>query len=311
MSPPDLAVIIVTWNVRALVLDALRSLLDDVAGSGLTTRVIVVDSASADGTVAAIRESFPQVDVIASEDNPGFAGGNNRGLRELGFGSAEPAQLPRAVYLLNPDTITQPGATRTLFDALCADPRVGVVGARLAFGDGTFQHSAFGFPGLRQVWAEFFPTPGRLIEGRFNGRYPRDLFDGSEPFPVDFVLGATFMLRREVIEQTGLFDEHFFMYCEEIDWQWRIRQAGWDICCVPTARVTHLGGQSTGQVRPQSVVNLWSSRLRLYAKHYPRWKVAAARWLIVRGMRAKIADEPDPALRSAYQQVIDLTVDQL
>ena len=79
---------------------------------------------------------------------------------------------------------------------------------------GSFQHGAFIFPGLRQIYTEFFWTPGRFIEGQFNGRYPRSYYAGSEPFEVDFTLGATMMLRREVILQTGGFDEDFFMYCE-------------------------------------------------------------------------------------------------
>lgn len=305
----DLAVIIVTWNVRALTLEALRSLYDDLAASGLEANVYVVDSASSDSTVEAVRAAFPQARVIASADNLGFARANNLGLREIGFGRAA-AELPKAVYLLNPDTITQPGATRALYDALLNDARVGVVGARLAYGDESFQHSGFAFPGLRQLWTEFFPTPGRLIEGRFNGRYPRRLYDGAQPFEVDFVLGATMMLRSAVIEQTGMFDEAFFMYCEEIDWQWRIRQAGWSIRCVPAARVIHLGGASAEQIRPQSIVNLWTSRLRLYRQHYPAWKWWLARGLVAAGMRVKMAqagkvktDERD-ALLAAYRTVL-------
>lgn len=305
----DLSVVIVTWNVRALVLDALRSLYADLQTSGLSSEVWVVDCASSDGTAAAVADAFPQVRLTASAENLGFAGGNNTALRQIGFGdpTADPATLPKAVYLLNPDTITQPGATRALYEALFAAPRVGLVGAQLAYADGSFQHGAFGFPGLRQLWIEFFPTPGRLIEGGFNGRYLRELYAAGKPFPVDFVLGATMMLRREVIQQTGMFDESFFMYCEEIDWAWRIHKAGWDVQTVPAARVTHLAGKSTAQVRPQSVINLWTSRLHLYDKVYPRWKAWAARRLIAAGMARKLRAETDPAVRAAYRTIIQLT----
>jgi hypothetical protein len=290
MNAPDIAVIIVTWNVCELVQDALRTLYDDLQTGGLRAQVIVVDSASSDGTVQAVRDNFPQTRVIASETNLGFAGGNNAGMQLLGFGddSTPPQTLPRAVYLLNPDTLTQPGATRTLYDALFAAPDRGVTGARLTYGDGSFQHSAFMFPGLRQLWVEFFPTPGRFIEGTFNGRYPRELYDGQQPFEVDFMLGATLMIRREVILQTGMFDPAFFMYGEEVDWQWRIRNAGWNILCVPDARVVHLAGKSTGQVKARSVLNLWQSRLRLFQKHYPAWKEALARRLVAAGMERLI-----------------------
>lgn len=285
----DLLVVIVTWNVRDLVLDALQSLYDDLAATSLNAAITVVDSASSDDTVEAVRLAFPQVHMIASQMNLGFGRANNTALRDAGFGLAQSDSLPRAVYLLNPDTITQPGATQALYDTLFSDESVGLVGAQLAYGDGTFQHGAFTFPGLRQLWVEFFPTPGRFIQGPFNGRYPQSRYMDARPFEVDFTLGATMMLRREVIEQTGMFDEDFFMYCEEIDWAWRIRKAGWRVLAVPSARVTHLAGKSTSQVRPQSTVHLWTSRLHLFKKHYPPWKRLAARLLVSAGMTRKVA----------------------
>lgn len=300
----DLAVVIVTWNVRDLIGAALRTLLDDLSATRLTTQVVVIDSASADGTAALIRDQFPSVHLIESADNLGFARANNAALRELGFWSGRSAEaLPRAVFLLNPDTLTQSGALQTLYDHLLTAEGIGVVGPSLTFGDGSFQHAAFAFPGLRQLWAEFFPVPGRLLEGRFNGRYPRSDYQSGQPFAVDFVLGAAMLMRGSAVEQTGGFDEAYFMYCEEIDWQWRIRAAGWDIHCVPSAQIVHLGGQSTGQIRTQSQINLWNSRLRLYARLYPRWKQWAARWLMQIGMRRALR-RVSPDVAAAYQTIL-------
>lgn len=314
--PLDLGIIIVTWNVKDIVLQALESLVADLATSGLTSRIIVVDNESHDGTPQAVREAFPQVEVIDAGGNLGFGRGNNVGIRALGFGTDAPAEsLPKAVYLLNPDTITQPGATRTLYESLFSDSDIGLVGAHLLNGDGSFQHGAFGFPGLRQLWAEFFPTPGRFLEGRFNGRYPRHWYNGTALFEVDFTLGATMMMRREVVQQTHGFDESFFMYAEEVDWGWRIRKAGWRAVCVPTAKIVHLVGQSTGQVKPRSTVNLWESRLRLFCKHYPRWKERLARLLIQVGMSRKqaalqhetaLSQTDRSAMQEAYQRVIEM-----
>lgn len=299
-----LAIVIVTWNVRDLVLDALETLYADLAYSRLSARVVVVDSASTDGTPQAIRDSFPQVELIASTVNLGFARGNNVALAHLGYeqGKENPS-LPSFVYLLNPDTRTELGATATLLKTLKQHPQVGVVGANLTYGDGSFQHGAFMFPGLKQLWAEFFPILGRWREGAFNGRYARHLYGQAVPFLVDFTLGATWLLRREVITQTGLFDEAFFMYCEEIDWAWRIQKQGWRIMTVPTAHVVHLGGQSTGQVKPSSTVYLWESRLRLYQKHYPRWKLWLAKGLIALGMTYLSRKTNDFALRDAYYAI--------
>jgi len=310
-------VILVTWNVAELIEQALSSLLDDLRGSGLSWRVVLADSASGDETLARAR-AFAEVECLSSPDNLGFGRANNLALRHLGFGQAEAAELPRAVYLLNPDTISQPGAVRALYDALMADAGLGLVGAALSYGDGSFQHAAFGFPGLRQLWTEFFPTPGRFIEGCWNGRYPLAHYQSLAPFDVDFVLGATMMLRAEVVQRVGLFDEQFFMYCEEVDWAWRIRQAGWRVACVPAAQVVHLGGQSTAKARARSTLNLWQSRLQLFRKHYPPWKLALAQWLIALGMarrkRALAHDERYSAseraeLYAVYDQIIQLTRD--
>lgn len=320
--PEDLAVIIVSWNTRELTLNALRTLLDDLDAHGPTAQVWVVDSASTDGTPQAIAQQYPQVNLIASDRNLGFAAGNNLALRRLGFatetGHTGTSALPRAVYLLNPDTETQPRATQTLYEALFSLPRAGMVGAQLAYGDGSFQHSAFKFPGLIQLWIELFPAPPRLYDSLLNGRYPRRWYERGQPFPVDHTLGATMMLRREVIEQVGLLDEGYFMYCEEIDWSIRIRRAGWEIYTVPAARVIHLAGKSTAQVRPQSIVNLWQSRLRLFDRYYPTPKRLLARQLVRLGMyyrlrqterafrRGQLSAAEHSALRSAYQAVLAL-----
>ncbi|GAB4571857.1 MAG: glycosyltransferase family 2 protein [Anaerolineae bacterium] len=312
----DLAIVIVTWNVRELALNAIQSALEDIAAHGPETEVWVVDNASGDGTANAIRASFPQVRLIASEKNLGFAAGNNLALREMGFGQGVPDdRLPRTVFLLNPDTLVHERAISRLFGALFADERVGLVGARLMYGDGSFQHSAFRFPGVWQTIIDLLPVPGRLYESRLNGRYPLRAYDAGQPFDVDHVLGATMMLRREVIQQVGMFDEQFFMYCEEIDWAMRIRKEGWRIQCVPAARVTHLEGRSTSQVRPESIVNLWRSRFQLYEKHYSSARVAAIRAVVrvgmARKMREAASDEsltPDlrEALIAAYQTVARL-----
>jgi N-acetylglucosaminyl-diphospho-decaprenol L-rhamnosyltransferase len=313
-----LAVVIVSWNTRDLTLEALRTLYQDLEAHGPLAEVWVVDNASTDRSAEAIQHFFPQTTLIASETNLGFAGGNNHALRLMGFDDRpgqSAADLPHAVYLLNSDTRTQPGATRALYDALFALPKAGVVGARLSYGDGSFQHSAFHFPGLRQLLVDLFPVPGRLHESRFNGRYARQQYASGVPFPVDHTLGATMMLRREVIQQTGLFDEAYFMYCEEIDWSLRIRRAGWEIYCVPEAHVIHLGGQSTGQVRSQSVVNLWRSRFKLFEKHYSRPRRILARCFVRWGMHCQIrqarrayrsgdlSHEDRDALIAAYREV--------
>lgn len=312
MSNIDLAILIVTWNVRDLVLACLESVYQDLEREKLNGVVWVVDNASADGTAEAIRAQYPQAQLLEPGANLGFAGGNNLALRAMGFPKG--SNTPPAVLLLNPDTLVRPSALSELLTCGLERPEVGVAGARLVYEDGSFQHSAFGFPGLAQLAIELLPLPGRLYESPLNGRYPQALYKSRKPFEVDHPLGATFLVRGEVIRQVGLMDEGFRMYCEEIDWAMRIRAAGWRAVCVPTAEVVHYGGQSTGQARPESVMNLWTSRLRLYHKHYGLLKNALARVIIRVGMRRLIRRTMhdttlDTATRNtlvaAYEKVIN------
>jgi hypothetical protein len=229
-----------------------------------------------------VRTGFPETRLIASNENLGFAGGNNLALRQI-----DALHPPRHVMLLNPDTEVRPGALGALVDFLERNSQAGVAGARLFFGDGRFQHSAFDFPDLWQILFDLYPLPGRLYESRLNGRYPRSWYELGAPFPVDHPLGAAMMVRWEVIHQVGLFDEGFHMYCEEIDWCMRIKHRGWDIFCVPAAEVIHYEGQSTRQIREESFVNLWRSRRRLYDKHYGALKGWLSRLLVRAGMKRK------------------------
>jgi GT2 family glycosyltransferase len=286
----NLAIIIVSWNVCDLLSACLHSVQVDLAHSQLSGQIWVVDNASQDGSVGLVRQDFPDVQLIVSETNLGFAGGNNAALRALGFESRT-AALPEAVLLLNPDTIVQPGALLALYSFLQRHPQAGIAGARLVYEDGSFQHGAFDFPGLWQLGIELLPVPGRLVESRLNGRYPRTCYESGQPFPIGHPLGAVMCVRREAIQQAGLFDEQYHMYVEEVEWSRRITLAGWEAYCVPAAVVTHLGGQSTGQVKVNSFVNLWRSRYRFYRQYYSPFKVWLARQIVSLGMQRQTAHD--------------------
>jgi N-acetylglucosaminyl-diphospho-decaprenol L-rhamnosyltransferase len=300
---PRLAVVIVSWNVRDLLAACLRSLFADLDRSGLEAQVWVVDNASADGTPEMLTEAFPAVHLVASRENLGFVAGNNLALRTILRGTEHATRNTKHVWLLNPDTEVLPGATGTLLSTLEANPRAGVVGAKLLYADGSLQHSAFRFPGLVQLLFEFLPLPPRLYDTPLNGRYARRLYEGELPFRVDHPLGAAMMVRVEAIADVGLLDEGFWMYCEEIDWCWRMRKAGWRAYCVPAARVTHHAGQSSGQVRIPSFVNLWTSRARLYARHHGSLARRLAREMVRAGMRRRMQGA-SPEMVTACRQVI-------
>jgi N-acetylglucosaminyl-diphospho-decaprenol L-rhamnosyltransferase len=330
----DIAVIIVSWNVRDLLVRCLDSVYTALDVAGLRGEVWVVDNASSDDSAEAVRERSMATHVIASPANLGFAGGNNLALSVLGFDKvavpviaeglrAGPAHLararkpsPRYVLLLNPDTVVRPNALDTMMQFMDRTGQAGVCGARLVYADGSFQHSAYRFPSLMQTFLDFWPVNWRLIDSRLNGRYPRRWYERGEPFAIDHPLGATMLLRREAIEQTGGFDLDYGMYVEEIDWCMRIRRFGWSIYCVPRAEVIHYEGQSTRQVRPAMVVALWKSRYTLFSKWYPPLYCRVARCLVRVGMRSRIRQaeamrwrgaldgQDTQALVDAYRQVI-------
>ncbi|MEO8284963.1 MAG: glycosyltransferase family 2 protein [Chloroflexota bacterium] len=261
---PDLSVIIVSWNVREDLLRCLDALLSNPVSSGLRLQVIVVDNASTDGTVESIRD-LP-VTIIENAANVGYGRANNMGLR---------AAEGRYLLVLNPDTVPQPASLSNLIRFADARPAAGIVAPRLLNPDGTVQAGAFAFPTLAMAAIDLFPLP-KIVPGRLrvrlqqsglNGRYPGEA-RRTKPFKIDHPLGACLLIRREAYEQCGGFDEQLFMYSEEIDLALHYAQVGWECWQVPQARVVHLGGQSTRQMPEAMFVELWRSRLYLYAKNY-------------------------------------------
>lgn len=294
----DVAVIIVSWNVRNYLSDCLRSVAADLRASRLRGEIWVVDNASTDGTVELLADLFSQVHVIANHTNVGFGAANNQGMR------AAATYRPRYYFFLNPDTLVRPGAIGRLVKCLDERPKGGMAGARLTYGDGRFQHSAFSFPGLGQLVFDLYRMPPRLYESRLNGRYPRRYYQTNrEPFAIDHPLGATMLVRANVAESTQGFDESFHMYCEEIDWSWRVRESGWEIYAVPAAEIVHFSGESTRQIPAQSMVNLWESRARLYHKHHGRLRKALAGWLVRSRMSRRANRAKDPAMKAAYEYI--------
>ena len=196
------------------------------------------------------------------------------------------------VLLLNPDAEVIDDALYTMAAFLHTQPHAAVCGARLQYADGRFQHGAFRFPTLAQVALDFFPPIGlpgahRLLDSRLNGRYPMSRWEGETPFAVDFVLGAAMMVRGAAIRHIGGLDDGYWMYCEEMDWCLRLRDAGWKTYAVPTAQVIHHEGQSSRQARWRSYGQLWRSRFRFYAvhaAHYPPGYLAALRVLVRIGL---------------------------
>ncbi len=187
--------------------------------------------------------------------------------------SLKDRETPDYVLLLNPDTVVHEGAIEALVAFLEQHPRVGVASPRLLNPDGTIQSAAFRFPTLSMTLLDLFPPgevlPGRLYGSWWHGRYPQEHEQTTTtPFPIDHPLGACMLIRRTVLEEVGLLDEGYFMYSEEVEWCWRVRQAGWAIWQVPQAMVTHVGGASTSQFRHRMFLELHRSRVYFFEQHY-------------------------------------------
>jgi GT2 family glycosyltransferase len=177
--------------------------------------------------------------------------------------------------ILNPDALLQPGSLKALLRFMAKRPDAGIVAPRLLNADGTMQRAAFRFPSLVMHLLDLFPPPrwlpGRmrrwLLDSSLNGGYPQEV-TRERPFRIDHPLGACFIMARGAYDELGGFDPRIFMYSEEVDLAIRYKQAGWEIWQVPAARVIHLGGESTSQAADRMRIELWSSRVYLYRKHY-------------------------------------------
>jgi N-acetylglucosaminyl-diphospho-decaprenol L-rhamnosyltransferase len=295
----DLAIIIVSYNTRNLTAQCLTSVYDSLADSNLAAEVWVVDNASSDRSAAMVKRRFKAAQVLARKDNLGFAGGTNLALEQLA-GLDEP---PRHVLLLNPDTVVEGDAIARMVAFLDRHPEVAVVGPRLTYGDGSFQHSAFHFPTLTMLAFDFWPPHNRLIDSGLNGRYTPRRYAGGKPFAVDHPLGAALMIRWSTIQEIGPLDTDFFMYCEEIDWCMRARMTGRFVYCLPDAHIVHLGGQSTAQFRDEMFVALWRSRYLLFDKYYNRSYRFLARQLVRWGLHRASVRLQDGIVRGTVNAI--------
>jgi N-acetylglucosaminyl-diphospho-decaprenol L-rhamnosyltransferase len=234
-------------------------------------QVIVVDNASTDSTVSLVQNAFPQVHILPLPENRGFAAANNAGLLQA---------VGSHALLLNPDTVVHPGAMDAMLRALDTSPAIGVVGPRLLNGDGSLQHSCREFPGFLGDligMTELYRVP---VIRRFLGRWLPSLGDHSIGRYVDWVSGACLLARRATFDDVGPMDEGYYMYSEELDWQYRMCAKGWKVWFEPSAQVTHIGGTSTARAGCERIVWQYSSMLLFYRLHHGRLRAALQRALI-------------------------------
>jgi hypothetical protein len=241
----DLSVSLVNTNSRELLLACLASL------RGTDAEIVVLDNASEDGSADAVRERFPDVRLIAQQFRAGFGANHNAVIR---------ATTRRYVYVLNEDTTSDDWGFERLVSFLDAHPRVAALGPRLVYPDGSVQDSAWRFP------TPFVSALGLVTLGKAGVKQSR----GEAPRSVDWVTGAALLLRREALDEVGLFDEGFFLYSEEVDLQLRLRRSGWGIRFFPDVTVVHHESQFSAGVPERRINEMWRSRHRYWHKHHSR-----------------------------------------
>lgn len=257
VEPPDpptseVSVVIVSFNTRQLLE---RCLTDLRRQRGVQLQTIVVDNASSDGSEEMVRERFPEVELIQTGENAGFARANN-----LAFERCR----GEFVLLLNSDAFVHEGAIAELVAAACRHPRAGAVGARLLNSDGTLQRSAWPFPQSGRILLEAFAfhrplrTLGLLEDLR--------TWAHDEERAVDFLIGACLLLRADALAEVGGFDEEFWLYGEEAELQRRMADRGWQVILAPQAVATHVGGASSGDSATR-LRHFYTGQMRFLRKH--------------------------------------------
>jgi len=273
----DLSIIIVNYNTC----DLLRDCLDTVYASegGFEYEVIVVDNCSPDGSVAMVQQDFPQAELIANEVNKGYAYANNLGMRQA---------RGDYVLLLNPDTVLPSNALKDMITFMEEHPDTGVAGPKLVLADGSLDLACRrSFPTLDVALYRLLGLSKRYPNSPRYNRYNLGYLDPNQVAEVDSVVGAFMLIRRKALDQTGFFDERFFMYAEDIDLCYRIKvDCGWRIHYNPAVVVTHYKGQATIKRWVPMTIQFYRAMWLFHQKHYARHSFFLLNWATVLGLVA-------------------------
>jgi hypothetical protein len=298
-APPILSILVISYNTREMTLDCLRSV---VAETRTPFELIVLDNASADGSVAAVATEFPDIRVIASPDNLGFAEGNNVASRQA---------RGEYILLLNPDTLVLRGALDTLVDFARAHPQAGIWGGRTLFPDGRLNPSSCWRK--LDLWALAMRASGLGSAFRGNPVFNAEAYGGwqrDRVREVDIVSGCLFLIRRETWERLGGFDPTFVMYGDEADLCRRAQAIGLRPMVTPEAEIVHYAGASE-TVRADKRIRLYRALMTLVRRHFPPWQRPLACGLLVsvplsRSLALSVLaplGAGSPASRAAWREV--------
>ena len=272
MTGADVAVIVINFNTGTQARRAIETAAADLTASGRDWAAVIVDNASSDDGPAAL-QGLPRTTVIANQSNIGFGTAINQAARTTGA---------RLLWLLNPDCEVQPGAFAALEATLQQHPECAIAAPQLLNADGSVQASARGEPsawtglfGRNTLLTRFFPS---WEVARRNLPAADLVASGVESAPVDWVMGASMLVRREPFDLVGGFDERYFLYWEDADLCRRLRERGWTTRYVPRARVRHAGGASAKTRSREATREFHRSAYLYYATHVVPSAWHPARW---------------------------------
>ncbi len=268
----DISVVIVSYNVSSFLDQALTTLKD--SAGGLEYEVFVVDNASSDDSIDMVKKKHPQVRLIENVDNVGFAKANNQALKQV---------TGRYILLLNPDTVLSHDTLRVMIEFLDNRPGAGAAGCKIINPDGSLQLACRrGFPTPGVAFFKMVGLSNLFPRSKTFGAYNLTYLDPDTITEVDALSGSFMMLRKDVLDEVGFLDEDFFMYGEDLDLCYRIKQGGWKIYYVPSTEIIHFKGESSKTVPSMKSIHDFYDAMQIFVgKHYSvrSWNVFPRRLL--------------------------------
>ena len=271
----QLSIIIVTHNAKDFLRNCLKSVFEKI--KNLSFEVLVVDNASSDGTFEMLKNEFPQVKVIFSKENLGFAKANNLAIKEA---------KGKYIFLLNPDTILLDENFERLIDFAQKNPDVGAIGPKVLNSDFTIQHQCKrGFPTPWNIFCYLSGLAKIFPKSKIFAGYLLTYLDTEKIQEVDSLSGCAMVVKREVIEKVGMMDEDYYLYGDDLDWCYRIKSAGWKVVYFPETKIIHYGGKGgTGKKPYFNIYHFYRSAFIFYRKHPAKKYFFLINWLVYLGI---------------------------
>lgn len=264
----DINIIIVNYKMKDDIAKCLVSLYQDIEGSGLGVGIVVVDNKSEDGIDKFLQEKYSEIKIIMQDSNPGFGSSQNAGIKSFDA---------KYYFALNPDTEFPEGQSviKKMYDFMEDHPKIGMVGPKIVYPDGSLQYSCWRFPkSLQPLYQRTKLGQTKRGQRKVNHHHMKD-FKHDETRPVDAIMGSAMFARKEALDEVGLFDERFWMYYEDIDWCLRMWEAGWPVYYLHDIVITHAHGRGSAKV-PGVVKALFKNKLARV--HLMSWAKFLWKW---------------------------------